>query len=126
MLFPRLRPAGILTSLAIAAATWAGPGAAQPAGRFVTTRDLATLTDIEGLSVSPDGKWAVFQTRRANVETNTYDAAWLVVPTTGGPARRIADGGEPLIFATISPRTRHGMILSETGWWARSVVAQPR
>jgi dipeptidyl aminopeptidase/acylaminoacyl peptidase len=69
---------------------------AEPAN-LVSIQDLATLRDIEGLSVSPDGRWAAFQVRRADPQANRYSLEWFVVPTAGGAARRLGDGGEAIL-----------------------------
>ncbi|MBX9747386.1 MAG: Atxe2 family lasso peptide isopeptidase [Hyphomonadaceae bacterium] len=56
--------------------------------------DLLELREAAGLSISPDGRYAAYQVRRANAATNSYEAWWEVVALDGGrPAIRIADGG---------------------------------
>jgi dipeptidyl aminopeptidase/acylaminoacyl peptidase len=84
----------------------------------VTTHDLAALTDIDGLSVSPDGNWAAFQTRRADLEANSYRQAWHVVPIGGGATRRIADGGEAALYTVASPRYVHGAVVVSPPAWS--------
>lgn len=101
---------------------------AQAAGatalaKEITARDLLAIVDIDGLSVSPDGRWAALQTRVADPNDNTYMLAWNVVPIEGGPARRVADAGDPLLVAALG-RTI-GAIRAAAPVWApdgRSIV----
>ena len=60
--------------------------------------DIATLRDIEALSVSPNGEWAAFQLRQAQPNANRYNAEWHIVSTAGGSAtQRLADAGPPIL-----------------------------
>lgn len=85
-----------LCAVASMLALGVAPSAAQAPPNTIGTRDLSTLTDIDSLSVSPDGRWAAFLTRQGDPDANTYALAWHVIPTGGGAARRIADGGAPI------------------------------
>lgn len=70
---------------------------AQGGSRHVTPRDILELRDMEGLVVSPDENWAIFQIRRANLSTSGYDTSWHVVPTNGSSgALRLAPAGRPI------------------------------
>jgi dipeptidyl aminopeptidase/acylaminoacyl peptidase len=93
----RLVPIPRLLGVALALALLGHTGAiAEP--RKITARDLASLTDLDAMSVSPDGQWIAFQTRKANPDSNDYQQAWYVMPVRGGTPRRIADGGEAMPF----------------------------
>lgn len=101
----------------VAALAWVSYSIASVAdGRRVKSYDLATLGDIESLSVSPDGQWAAFQVRRARPETNGYDTGWFVTPTVGGPARKIGDAGE-VMFLSIQRRL-HSIALPQKPAWS--------
>jgi dipeptidyl aminopeptidase/acylaminoacyl peptidase len=77
----------------VAVSLVAGSAFADPI-RPITTRDLATLRDVNSLSLSPDGAWASFQVMQADPDRNTYDLSWYVVPTSGAAeARELADAG---------------------------------
>lgn len=62
-----------------------------------TVRDLVELTDLSGVSVSPDGRYAAFRTERASIERNDYALEWRLVALDGNtPARAIAGAGAPI------------------------------
>ena len=54
-------------------------GSLQP----VTSKDLLSLRQIHGLSISPDGKRVAFIVGQANYETNSYRSGLFVVRTSG-------------------------------------------
>lgn len=121
----RGRSSLFLACVGFAILAFAPDVAAAAGGRPVTTRDLATLTDIDGLSVSPDGRWLVFQTRRGDPDSNRFNQAWHIMPTAGGTARRIADGGEPAFYVVPTPRYVQGQIIVPPPVWSpdgRSIV----
>lgn len=60
----------------------------------VTVRDIVETRDISGVSISPDAKWVAYRVGTPSVERNRVELAWYVVSSTGGPPRRVADGGE--------------------------------
>lgn len=80
----------------------------------ITSRDLATIRDIEeltapsprmlvemadysGLTPSPDGRFVAFRVERGSVQENRYTSRWWVVPVDGSsPPWDVGDGGEPL------------------------------
>jgi dipeptidyl aminopeptidase/acylaminoacyl peptidase len=85
----------------LAALALLGAGAAQ-ASDSVSATSLATLRDLDGLSLSPDGRWAAFQVRRADPQSNRYEIAWYVSATVlPARARRVADGGEPILSMSL-------------------------
>lgn len=89
-------------SLALALLTLSAPLAnadPQDSASAVTpmtvARQLLELREAAGLSISPDGRFAAYQVRRADAETNAYQSWWEVVRVDGvGPALRVADGGD--------------------------------
>lgn len=80
-----------------------GPGAGG-GKRDITAEDMIQLRDIgfpdaavtgpSPLAVSPDGTRIAFVLSRANVVTNSYCRALVVVPIDGGPPRVVDTGGE--------------------------------
>jgi dienelactone hydrolase len=61
-----------------------------------SNRELVEVTDIGSLSASPNGRFAVFRTERASVQSNGYRLEWYAVDLHSGSVRRIADGGEAI------------------------------
>ncbi len=61
----------------------------------VTPLDLLRLRDVDGISISPNGSWVIYQVHQAVLETNDYRASWYVVSTapTSTPVR-VGDGGD--------------------------------
>jgi len=73
------------------------PSAVDNTRRPVAELDLLQLRDIRGLSVSPDGRHVAFQLQQANLDTNGYELAWFVSPTSRSEsARSVGDGGNPI------------------------------
>jgi len=62
----------------------------------VTIRQLVELTDLDGLSISPDGRFAVFRTERADVGRNSYEIRWHSVDLGNFTVRDIGSGGDPI------------------------------
>lgn len=97
-----LAPCSVVYALALGALILAGASAPARAeaqsqtGRLITSQDLASLRDLDSLSVSPDGNWAVFQVRQGDVGANRYMTEWRAVATRGGASRHLADAGEPI------------------------------
>ena len=66
-------------------------------GQGQTVRDLVELTDLSGVSISPDGRYAAFRTERASIERNDYALEWRLVALDGSaPAHAIAGAGSPI------------------------------
>jgi dipeptidyl aminopeptidase/acylaminoacyl peptidase len=95
-------------SLAIATALAA---VQAPASAAVTVRDLVELTDIDSVSVSPDGRFAVFRTVRGDVGRNTYFLRWHSADLATGEVRDIGSGGDPIY-------SDPGLLLPEKVLWA--------
>jgi dipeptidyl aminopeptidase/acylaminoacyl peptidase len=80
-----------LSALGALAAILASPAFAQDARRTLTPQDLVTLKRIAAPTVSPDGKWVVWQ------QTDTDPASYKRTPglwrvaASGGAAEQIAD-----------------------------------
>jgi dipeptidyl aminopeptidase/acylaminoacyl peptidase len=71
--------------------------AAPTNARPVTSMDLLTLRDVGGVSISPDGRFVVYQIRRADPATNGYSNQWVLIDVATRHARTIVDsGGEPI------------------------------
>ncbi|WP_343517790.1 Atxe2 family lasso peptide isopeptidase [Sphingomonas sp.] len=120
-LFRRIR---LLVTLA-ALAVWALPAAAgcdgwNPLGAptSVGSFDANTLTQLVGigrpdaeptggpspLAISPDRHSAAFILQRADIATNSYCQALVVIDLQGGAAPRIADRGGAFISTTVTMR----------------------
>ncbi len=68
----------------------------------VTTRDLALLRDIggtrAGLSISPKGRWALFNLRQGVPERNAYVNQWVLIDLASKASRiLVQDAGPPLL-----------------------------
>jgi dienelactone hydrolase len=92
-----------------------------PTGAFaVSSRELVELTDVDSLSVSPDGQFIVFRTARADILRNTYVLRWHSVDLADGSVQEIGGGGDPIY---LDP----GSIQSEVPVWTnggRSLVVR--
>lgn len=91
---------------------------AAAAAATVSSRELVELTDVSGVSVSPDGRFAIFRTERADVGRNSYILRWHSVDLATGTVRDIGSGGEPIY---LDP----GSVQPEQALWVnggRSVV----
>lgn len=75
--------------------------AAQTRVEGVTPSALASLRDIDVVSVSPDGRWAAFVVRQGDPGSNTYDQDWIVLSLESGATRRIADAGDPVFLDSL-------------------------
>ena len=100
----------ILATAAICAA--AGLELAHPAHAAVSNRELVEITDIDSLGVSPDGRFAVFRTVKADVGRNSYILRWHSVDLADGTERDIASGGDPIY---LDP----GSVEAEKPVWVR-------
>lgn len=100
-------------SLVIAGVLALANDLAPPSPMYAPTpRELVGITDISGISASPDGQLVAFRTETASVERNTYDTSWYVQRVDGtGPPVRVSDGGLPL-------RNLGGGVISERAIWS--------
>ena len=75
-------------------------------------RELVEVADISALSASPDGRLVAFRIDRPSIEKNSYDLAWHVLDTATGRVRRIAAGGEPILYDP-------GLLAAEAPIWSQ-------
>jgi dipeptidyl aminopeptidase/acylaminoacyl peptidase len=61
----------------------------------ITFDDLAAIHRIGAPQVSPDGKWVAYDASTPDLKANKGSSAVLLVPSGGGPSRKIADGSGP-------------------------------
>jgi dipeptidyl aminopeptidase/acylaminoacyl peptidase len=99
-----LSPARAQTLGAAVKADWLaqafGPPVLAVEAGPVTTADLLGLRDIDGLSVSPDGRYVAFSVHQAVPAKNEYIQCWFLVRTDGSaaPLRLTGADGEPIPF----------------------------
>lgn len=94
--------------------------AAAPAPSSLSNRELVEVTDLDGLSFSPVGRYAVFRTERADVVANSYILRWHSVDLFTGTVKDIGSGGYPIY---VDP----GSIQREKPVWTgdgRSIVVR--
>src|SRR5439155_10692022 len=76
----------------------AGPKAAAPVIDVRTGRTQATLdghtNDVSSATFTPDGRLVV---------TSSFDKTASVWRPDGAPVRTLADGGDPVLYAAVSP-----------------------
>ena len=64
--------------------------------RLVTSKDLLSLREVHGLSISPDGSLVAFVVGEADYDTNSYRSGLFVVRTSGTePPRCLGSAGMP-------------------------------
>jgi dipeptidyl aminopeptidase/acylaminoacyl peptidase len=63
--------------------------------RLVTSKDLLSLREVHGLSISPDGKWVAFVVGQADYETNGYRSGLFLVRTSGAAPVCLGSAGMP-------------------------------
>ncbi|MDP9424245.1 MAG: Atxe2 family lasso peptide isopeptidase [Pseudomonadota bacterium] len=98
------RRRGVHRSLAGAAAIFLCLTQPAAAHASVSNRELVEVADIDSLSASPDGRFAVFRTVQADVGRNSYTLRWYLVDLSSGSVRDIGSGGEPIYFDPGSVR----------------------
>lgn len=77
------------------------------ANAAVSNRELVEVTDVDSLSVSPDGRFVVFRTVRADVGRNSHVLRWHSVDLEDGTVRDIGSGGDPIYLdpGSIQPES---------------------
>ncbi|MEE8295057.1 MAG: Atxe2 family lasso peptide isopeptidase [Sphingomonadales bacterium] len=66
--------------------------------RGITIDDLAAITDIKKVALSPDGNYVAFQTMQAHKYTNDFTVEWVIAATTpGAKPVKVADGTEAVL-----------------------------
>lgn len=86
----------------------------------INALDLARLVDIDGLSVSPDRRVAVFQERAPDPERNTYALRWMIARLDENHVAEIAAGGEPILaggYVTVGPVVTPPPVWSPDSKW---------
>jgi hypothetical protein len=87
--------------------------------RVISSADLASLRSIDGLSLSPDGQRVAFQVRAPNLERNSFEVSWQVVPTsTGLKPSSLAPGGDPFIYVMPGNVSSGGFDRVPSGVWS--------
>lgn len=95
-------PALSAQSMTVTGAAIQAPSSQTPAlPPAVTPLDLATIQDIDALSVSPDGRNAVFVLRRPDPVSNSYSQRWMITSLGTGETRALADAGEPIFRGSL-------------------------
>lgn len=83
--------------------------APSPLGRSVTAEDLIGIVDLgvaesfdfDGIPISPDGRFAAFQIKRAALARNVNEIRWTVIDANGGKsAIDVGSGGDPMVLVT--------------------------
>lgn len=91
-----------------------------PAGaedrRLVAPEDMLSLRDLNGLSLSPNGKWAAVQVRYADPVADTYRLSWHVISIASGEVLRVMDGGEPV--PVVNNGRRNGAFVVPPAVWS--------
>jgi dipeptidyl aminopeptidase/acylaminoacyl peptidase len=64
-------------------------------GRLVTSKDLLSLREVHGLSISPDGTWVAFVLGQADYQTNGYRSGLFLVRTSGAAPVCLGSAGMP-------------------------------
>src|SRR5262245_28131485 len=95
----RLRAIFCAGALAILALPGLAPAQARqlnaPSIQPVTARELVEIGGLSGLSVSPDGAYAVVRLDRQDIASNRTRLAWWVVHLKDGRAIPLTDAGGP-------------------------------
>ncbi|HEY0630351.1 MAG TPA: Atxe2 family lasso peptide isopeptidase [Sphingomicrobium sp.] len=81
-------------SMAVAGCVTLATSASSTAS--VSNRELVEVVDIDSLSASPNGRFAVFRTVRADIVRNSYVLRWHSVDLASGSVRDIGGGGDPI------------------------------
>ena len=100
-----------LLGCAAAIALCTVPSPTGVASARITDRDLVEVTDVDGMSVSTDGRFLVFRTYQGDVAHNSYRMRWYSVDLSDDSVRDIGSGGDP-IYADP------GDIQAETPLWS--------
>ena len=88
------------------------PSLPKTAPRPVTSMDLLTLRDVQGISISPDGKWVAFVLDQAVYETNHYRSGIFVIGTENGRKPVCLGNAGPLRWDEINQLTRQNPVWS--------------
>src|SRR5438105_5609688 len=61
----------------------------------ITFDDLASIHRIGAPQISPDGKWIAYAASTPDLAANASRSVVMLVSSSGGESKKIADGGEP-------------------------------
>lgn len=106
---------GLLAAALVTPAPAAGPERSP-----VTIRELVEMTDVDSVAVSPDGRFALFRTVRADVSRNSHVLRWFCADLDDGTVRDVGSGGDPIA-------SDPGLLLPEKVSWGadgRTVVVR--
>lgn len=81
------------------------PSVPKSAPRPVTSMDLLTLRNVQGIRISPDGKWVAFVLDQAVYETNHYRSGMFVIGTEKASRLISLGNAGPLRWDEINERT---------------------
>src|SRR2546423_3502793 len=70
-------------------------GTAANAQHNLTFEDLIAIHRIGAPQVSPDGKWIAYDASTPDLKANKGMSAVMLVSSSGGVSRKIADGSSP-------------------------------
>jgi hypothetical protein len=98
----------MLSAALLVGAGWPSAAAAAPPPQIA---EIVEVTEISGVSASPDGHRVAFRTERGRVDTNSYALTWHVADLAGGTVAEVSGGGRP-IYA------EPGIVTSETPFWS--------
>lgn len=109
----RSRAMAVIVAVAAVLCLRPGPGLAassdnRPGRGLLTVAQMVEVADFAGISVSPDGSFAVARVDKPDVAANTMRATWYLVNLVDAsvPPRMLAPGGDP--------RTELGAMLNDT------------
>jgi dipeptidyl aminopeptidase/acylaminoacyl peptidase len=83
--------------------------ASQTASPLAVGEALITLREAAGMSVSPSGRFAAYQMRRADIASNSYASWWEVVSLNDGRRTHVDDNGGAPSWGRIARDSRPSM-----------------
>jgi dipeptidyl aminopeptidase/acylaminoacyl peptidase len=73
-------------------------GCAARAATPIDYTDIAEIRTIDGLSISPDGRYAAYRIVTPSVAANRITEQWYRVPVAGGEPERLGGSAEPIVM----------------------------
>lgn len=73
-------------------------GCAARAATPIDYADIAEIRTIDGLTVSPDGRYVAYRVVSPSVAANHITEQWYRVPVDGGEPERLGDAAEPIVM----------------------------
>ena len=99
-------------TLAMLCALFAAAGGAGQPQRALRFEELAKIQRLGAFSLSPDGRQLAFALGTPDVDANTTRSAIWILPSAGGPARRLTSGETSDSEPRFSPDGRRLAFLS--------------